>query len=218
MFIKNITRTICIMLVLISIIPTTMFADTGNAIQYSDIQNHWAKKYIDYLANKQLIKGKTDTTFEPDQSLTRAEFTTLVVKAMNVSSTTVTNQTYFHDVNSNDWFYPSVIEATKAGIISGYEDGTFQPDKEITRKELAKILVKAVVYCNVSLNIGNNGVQQILSQYKDLKNLTWGGTEIAEVINAKIMNGLDIGTFGPNELTTRAQASVVIVRFLSLIQ
>ncbi|NRF93634.1 S-layer homology domain-containing protein [Paenibacillus frigoriresistens] len=214
---KHLIRIVTLMLFLICIFPLASFADTGSA-KFNDTKDHWAEKYINYLTDKQIISGKTETTFESEASLTRAEFTTMLAKAMNLDTATVTGQTYFQDVHAGDWYYSYVNTTYKANMISGYEDGTFQPNHAITRAELASLLVKALEYNSISPSIGKSYQNEILGRYKDLKDLSWGGKEIAEIINAKLMNGLSDDTFGPNEETTRAQAAVVIVRFMSMIQ
>lgn len=215
---KVMFRSIFIMLIALSM-PVAVFAANSSGIEFQDTKDHWAKNYIEYLVKKQIVSGKTDSTFEPNQTLTRAEFTTLLVKAMNEAATTsVTKQTYYNDVHTTDWYYLNIAEASNYGIISGYEDGSFQPERAVTRRELAAILVRALEFKSVSLSIGELTQKGVLGQYKDLKELSWGQKEIAEIINAKVMNGLSEDEFGPDKATTRAEASVVIVRFLSLLQ
>lgn len=114
-------------------------AKTDNKL--SDIANHWAKKEIEYLLGKGIISGYPDGRFNPDGKITRAEFVKIINSVFNFDETGKVN---FKDVNKNDWFYEEVAKAIKAGYISGYTDGTFKPNQNITREEAAKVL--GVVY------------------------------------------------------------------------
>jgi N-acetylmuramoyl-L-alanine amidase len=187
----------------IALTSVTAFALEKN-IGFGDISNHWAKKYIEYLANKKIVSGTNEMNFEPEKLLTRAEFTTMIVKSMGLASSSITQQTYYQDVKSTDWYSPYVGEATKANIISGYEDSTFKPNGMITRAELAAMVVRALDYKKISTEITMDRQTEVLSKYTDLNTLSWGQNEIASMINAKIMSGIEETTFAPNKFVTRA--------------
>ena len=103
-----------------------------------DINGHWAQVHIEKLINDGLINGYPGGHFKPDDKITRAELVTLVNKAFKTKNNdTIYN---FSDVNSSDWFYAEVMSAKAAGYISGYPDGTFKPNKVITRQEAAALI------------------------------------------------------------------------------
>lgn len=85
----------------------------------------------------------TETTFEPDRPVTRAEFAALIVRALNLNAATEGQQ--WKDVAANDWFASSVYAAANVGLIAGY-DGWFRPDDLITREEMAVVIAKAYAF------------------------------------------------------------------------
>jgi N-acetylmuramoyl-L-alanine amidase len=194
------------------------FANEIMPTHFSDISSHWAKKYIDYLAQKQLVTGTTDSTFEPDKELTKAEFSAMIVKSMELGNT-VTAQTYAKDVNASDWYIGYVSIAEKAGIISEDQDGNLHPMDRITREDLASMIISALKYESISAELSENQQRDILGKLADADQISKSrAEEVAEIMNTKIMSATDDVKFGPKEYVTRAQASVVIVRFLNVIQ
>lgn len=104
---------------------------------------------VERLGELKIINGVSDKTFEPNRTVTRAEFAKLIVEA------TLTPEEYkwateeeknydFKDVEKGKWYHEYVLAATNYGYMNGYEDGTFRPDKEITYEEISKILLKAL--------------------------------------------------------------------------
>src|SRR5690606_11235384 len=118
---------------------------------FPDVAAHWGKGYVESVANKLIVEGYEDGTFGPDRSITRAEFATVIVRALGLSSKKGTAS--FSDVKSGDWFANAVAVAAEAGIVKGYEDGTFQPNKVITREELAAMVVRASAFAGKDLSV-----------------------------------------------------------------
>ena len=114
---------------------------TKAASVLTDISDHWAKEKITLWMEKGFVSGYMDGTFKPDKSITRAEFMTIVNKAFNFNERASMG---FSDAMVGDWFYEEVAKAVKAGYISGYQDGTVKPNREISRQEAAVALCKAL--------------------------------------------------------------------------
>lgn len=105
---------------------------------FPDIQGHWAQKTIEQMAEVGIIAGNSDGTFQPDGKITRAEFATLVVKAFGYTgSGKVFNDTADH------WAKDYIAIASANGIVNGYSDTQFGPDDQITREQMAVMIVKA---------------------------------------------------------------------------
>ena len=94
------------------------------------------------MAEAGIVSGVTPTQFEPERTITRAEFAAMIVRALGI---TATDGPAFEDVANNAWFYSSVTAAAKAGLIVGY-NGYFRPDDLITREEMATIIAKAYFF------------------------------------------------------------------------
>ncbi|OMF05706.1 S-layer homology domain-containing protein [Paenibacillus sp. FSL H7-0942] len=100
--------------------------------------NHWSNTAVNDMGSRMIVRGVTDSTFEPDRSITRAEFAAIVVRALGLKPGEGSNS--FHDLNETDWYADVVKTASDYGLISGYEDGTFRPQEQITRQEAMTLI------------------------------------------------------------------------------
>ncbi|WP_345774024.1 S-layer homology domain-containing protein [Paenibacillus sp. H1-7] len=178
---------------------------------FTDVASHWSKADVELLANKLVVDGATDTTFQPDRNITRAEFAALVVRSLGLTEKSATST--FKDVKSDAWYASTVATATYAGIIDGYEDNTFRPDAQITREELAAMVIRAMNYANISTSVTDP--QSVLSKFKDANKIVWAQKEIAAAINAGLINGMTDDTIGSADQATRAQSATMLKRFLN---
>jgi N-acetylmuramoyl-L-alanine amidase len=201
-----------------------VFKRNGNSIyvvvqsakSFQDIQGHWAKGYIDTLANKLVVEGVSDTSFQPERSITRAEFAALVVRSIGL--TRLNGNGGFKDVSSSAWYAQVVATASAAGIVEGYEDGTFRPDEEITREELAAMIVRAMDYTGNKTELTNTRQTQLLKRYNDAGSIVWGHKEVAIAIEAGIIEGMTSTTLSPKSDATRAQSATMLNRLLKKIE
>ena len=106
---------------------------------YTDVPaDKWYNNAVSTLSNMGVIGGYSDGTFRPDAPISRAEFAKIAVSFSNVAD--LSYRGYFADVKESDWFSGFVAAAKDAGLIEGYNDGTFQPEKAITRAEVCTIV------------------------------------------------------------------------------
>jgi len=192
----------------------SIYAVLGLESDFADVDGHWSESHVESMANKLIVEGYEDGTFGPDVQITRAEFATLIVRALGLSSKTAAAAD-FSDVASTDWFANAVALAVDAGIVNGYEDGTFQPNKVITREELAAMVVRASAFAGTELSVAANEASSILAGLKDADTIVWADAEIAAAVDAGIIEGYEDGTFGAGKTATRAEASTMIRRFLA---
>ncbi|MCP3774587.1 S-layer homology domain-containing protein [Paenibacillus sp. MZ04-78.2] len=181
---------------------------------FEDLASHWSKADVELLANKLVVEGVSDKQFQPDRNITRAEFAALVVRSLGLNS--VSANTSFTDINSSAWYAGVVAAASKAGIINGYEDSTFRPDAQITREELAAMIIRSLTYAGVASNVSESNQTQLLAKFKDSSKIVWAKKEIAAAVNAGIINGLTDDTIGSAEKATRSQAATMLKRYLKL--
>jgi peptide/nickel transport system substrate-binding protein len=128
--------------VLIVILITLMAG--GNAgvkgiFKFPDTVGHRFELEITKLSNKGIIAGYPDGTFRPDAMVKRSEIATLLVKVKNLKLYKPSIST-FKDVATNNWAYGYIMAIQKDGLMVGYPDGTFKPDANVTRAELAVVL------------------------------------------------------------------------------
>ena len=179
-------------------------------VTFEDVAKHWAKKEIEALATKNIILGKTDELFAPEAKLTRAEFAVLVARALELEEKAYEGK--FSDVSTNkEWAYAGIEAAARAGIINGMVDGSFNPDAEITREEIAAIIVRAVKHENASLL---NGLDTS-KVFKDAKTIsTFAKESVQQAVALGIVNGRGGNVFEPQVDATRAEAAVMLYRAL----
>jgi len=183
---------------------------------FGDIAGHWAKNDIELLANKLIVNGATDSEFQPERSITRAEFAALIVRALGLNASATGSS--FKDVEAGAWYAGVVNAAAKAGLINGYEDGTFRPNNEINREELAALIVRALNYAGVKTEVTPAKVNELLAKFQDSSDIVWAKTELAAAIDAGIINGMTDVTLAPRDDATRAQSATMLKRLLSKAQ
>lgn len=173
-----------------------------NAI-FADTAGHWAQSDIEALYQKGIVAGVTATEFEPERQITRAEFATLVVKALQLENH---NSVEFADVSDGAWYAPYVNAAANAGLISGFA-GYFRPDDVITREEMAVILAKAY-----EMRGGEEATGGI-DRFADKDEISdWAQSYVDTVTTAGLISGMTPSTFAGKNYTTRAQAAAVLKR------
>ncbi|KZE75924.1 hypothetical protein AV654_26080, partial [Paenibacillus elgii] len=180
---------------------------------FADMANHWAQADVELLANKLVVEGVSDNRFEGDRPITRSEFAALLVRALGLSP--VTAQGGFNDVAPGAWYAEDVAAAAAAGLISGYEDGSFRPDRQIKREEQAAMLIRAMSYAGLETQLSQAKQSEVLAPFKDGGRLGWAKAEVAAAIHAGLMNGMTAETLEADGIATRAQSVVMLKRFLS---
>lgn len=117
-------------------------ATAAGTASFGDVpSDKWYHNAVTYLAERGIINGYSDGTFKPNASITRAEFTTLIVRYQNI---TAAGTPTFIDITANHWAKGYIAAAQNAGLIGGYQDGSFQPENKITRAETVTILNRAL--------------------------------------------------------------------------
>ncbi|MFH1576099.1 MAG: S-layer homology domain-containing protein, partial [Candidatus Margulisiibacteriota bacterium] len=125
-----------------TVVPLAEVAPKPTLTAFTDVSNgHWAKQPIEYLATLGVMGGYPDKTFRPEKALTRGELAALLVKAKGFDLTGAQKQV-FQDVSGNSWVAPYVKVAVDRQYVKGYPDGTFQPNRKITRAEAATVFAK----------------------------------------------------------------------------
>ncbi|WP_199624332.1 S-layer homology domain-containing protein [Paenibacillus alkalitolerans] len=176
---------------------------------FSDVTGTWSEEYVESMANKLIVEGYETGLFQPNKAISRAEFAALVVRALGLSNKTATSN--FSDVAAGAWYANAVAVAAEAGIIKGYGDDTFRPTAEISRKELAAMVVRASEYAGTKLAADTSA----LAAFKDASGLGWAEAEVSAAVKAGIVNGLSASVLAPNGTATRAEAATMLQRFLA---
>lgn len=159
----------------------------------------WAYKDVNKATLKGFVNG-IDGNFMPKKNITRAEFTKIVVNILGLDINT-SKELKFDDVNSNDWFYPYVNAAFKAGIVKG-DASNFNPNESLTREQMAVIISRGL----------NLEYQKSDTEIKDLDKVSsWAKEDVETVVALELMLGNE-GKFDPKSHATREMAMVVAMR------
>lgn len=174
--------------------------------QFKDLATvPWAQDAITKLYEAGVIEGRTAEVFDPNSLVTRAEFLTMLTKAVGVYNQNATTDK-FSDVRPGAWYMSYIASAVAAGIVQGYEDGTFRPDQNITRQEMAVMVYRAAKVTGIQLTAIR--AQDVFTD--DGQIADWAKEAVYEMQKAGIINGMGDGTFAPLQNATRAQAAVMI--------
>lgn len=174
------------------------------APSFKDVDSSWAKKYITSLSAKGVINGKSDEAFDPDATLTRAEFATLIVKALDINDEVNAN---FKDVKEDDWFYTYVGLVGANSLASGTTNGEFRPNDPITREDMAVMIYRAYNY-KYGFNLKNAA-----SPFSDDSAIA-NKEAVYAVKTSGIISGYSDNTFKPADCATRAEAATMMYLFL----
>ena len=139
----------------------------------------WYAKSVNTLASMGIISGVGENRFEPERSITRAEFTSM---AMKFTKGAQDGTNVFSDVRSGDWFYEAVVGSIQYGWIEGYEDGTFRPENRITRVEVTSIVNKMLGRFADREFVAGHADE--LNSFSDVTSTHWGYYHIVEATNS----------------------------------
>lgn len=139
----------------------------------------WYAKSVNTLASMGIISGVGENRFEPERSITRAEFTSM---AMKFTKGALDGTNVFSDVHSGDWFYEAVVGSIQYGWIEGYEDGTFRPENWITRVEVTSIVNKMLGRFADREFVAGHADE--LNAFSDVTSTHWGYYHIVEATNS----------------------------------
>ncbi len=176
------------------------------ARNFNDVPtNLWAKCDIEKLACKGIVAGYPDNSFRACAAITRAEFASLLVSALNLDNGKLRNPAKkFRDVSSNHWAKQDIEIAFDEGLIAGFPDNTFRPQETITKAEALNILAKAIPG-----KLDSSEAKQILSQYPDGYQVPeWAEKSVAEALKAGLYCELPDGNqIRPDDNITRAEVT-----------
>ena len=175
---------------------------------YADVDSsHWAYGAIRQLSAMQIVNGVNETDFEPKKDVTRAEFITMLVRALGLEAKKAAN---FTDVPANSWFADSMTAAIEAGLILGMDDKTLAPNAKLTREQMALLLVRAY-----QIKTGKTIAIESVLPFSDLDEVSpWAKEGLNTAYQLNLVSGHANGTFMPKDTTLRAEAITAIINYL----
>jgi hypothetical protein len=164
---------------------------------FTDAKGHWSENYIKGIVSKNIITGYPDGTFRPENKITREEFASILIRALELESKT---GLYFNDTLDR-WSTDNISTAVYHNIIKGYSNQSFGPTDFITREQMAVMIARAL---------------ELNEEYED-KTFTdideaapWSKSAILSAVSKGLLDGYPDGTFRPKNNLTRAEAIKVV--------
>lgn len=177
---------------------------------FTDISGHWAEDYILSVVENNFFKGMTPTTFEPNTNITRGMIVTTLHRLEK--EPTATDPSSFPDVVNEDWYGPAIAWASENELVLGYEDGTFKPNQELSREEMATILSRYLLFKEYSI------IEMQTPDFADEALISeWADRAVDIMVITKTMEGKPGNIFDPQGKATRAELAKVIFELNELI-
>jgi len=212
-------------------VPTYLYRSNGNFIarinsltnglysliwnpkEFQDVERHWAKDAINDLGARMIVKGVDEKTFNPDDSVTRSEFTAIVIRALGLVPEGKTDR--FSDVSMDHWANGTINKAVEYGIISGYGDKMFRPSATITREEAMVIIARALKIIGLDTQVSEQSLSETLGRFVDHDAIhEWAVKAVTTVVDAGIVSGIENEKLMPGKSITRAETVVIVQRML----
>ncbi|WP_144029113.1 S-layer homology domain-containing protein [Paenibacillus rigui] len=186
------------------------FAVLLHVVTFEDLQDHWAQQSVEILASRSIVSGIDDLHYAPDASLTRAQFTKMLMGAVGIVPDSA-KQTTFSDVPQTHWGHDWIEAAAKAGIAEGNQ-GSFAPDALVTREQMMTMLYRAMN--GKPSSQADKSELAVLQAFSDAGQVSeWAEASVAMAVKQGLLEGNGEG-LAPQQSSTRAQAAAVIVRML----
>ncbi len=193
---KKLSIITVVLLLLMTFSPITQ-AETKNP--FSDIQGNSAAEAILYLYEKGIISGYPDGTFKPNEPITRAQASAMLIKALNIEL--IKNPTIsFKDVTKKSSYYQILATVNEKGILRG-ENGYMRPGETTTRAQMAAILRRSF-----NMTLDNQPT------FVDVSPVHWAYGDVNSVAKNRVASGYPDGTFKPSDPVTRAHFSAFLAR------
>lgn len=178
----------------------------GGGGKLTDIAGNWAERFIQGLFDQAIVSGFGDGTFKPNDTMTRAEYAALLVKAFNPAPEREAPK--FTDVPANFWAKEVIEKAYRGGFLSGFDDNTFRPNDKVQRVQVLVSLVNGL-----GLSAGDSSV---LSFYDDRTTIPdYAKDEVATATKKKIVvNHPQLKKLNPTKQAARAEVAAMVYQAL----
>jgi len=178
---------------------------------FADIQNHPNRHAIEAIAERGIINGRTEVTFAPAETMTRAEFAAIITRGFNLPEVTTT---IFTDVPTNAWYFRAVGTAFFYELVNGVTPTTFNPRGTITRQEAAVMVARAARLAGMHTEFTVPETINILAMFGDYRTASnWAWTSLAFCYLEGILDDYEF-YIQPHIPITRGEIAEMLYRLL----
>jgi hypothetical protein len=186
-------------------------AITAPGTTFADISAHKNQPAIEALASRGIITGYNETSFGPNDTMTRAQFATIVVRGLGLPLMTTNN---FSDVKAGSWYASYVGAAYTYGIVNGRTATTFDPEGTITRQEAAAMIARAAKLCGMDTELETYEILNVLAQFGDYMSIgEWARESMAFCYGEDILDQSDLNA-EPNRAILRCEIAQMLYNLL----
>ncbi len=188
-----------------TVVPTlTLAAENSDSEDvFTDLSDTmWARDSIESLYKRNIVSGRGDGTFAPNDSITRSEAVKMIICAYDIDLNS--EECGFSDIQEENWAYKYICAASKAGIITGVGEGIFGGNQYITREDFVTILYRTLVLLGKTESISK---QDSFSDSDEISDYAKQGVEYMQAMG--IISG-ENGNFIPKRNISRAEVSVIL--------
>lgn len=183
---------------------------------YEDISGIYpeARYAIEVLTAKHIVQWTSETLFSPSKTVTRAEFSSMIVKALSLDRliTDRKEEAAYSDVRKGDWYYEDVKIMHQLQITKGYDDGTFKPNDPVTREQMVVMIMNAL---QILGQVQGGNVQASGKPFADQNEISsWAKSSVNKAKEMKIILGTGQHLFMPKQSSNRADTAVLIWKTL----
>ena len=174
-------------------------------------QTLWYHDAVDYVFTHGLMYGTTDTTFAPDDALTRGMFVTMLYRMEGKPE--ATGNTSFTDVPANMYYAPAIAWASANGVVYGTSETAFSPEGKITREQMAAMMRRYASFKKL-----DTSAKADLSTFTDASAVSaWATGDMQWAVASGLLYGNNHNQLQPTANATRAQAAAILQRFATKI-
>jgi hypothetical protein len=194
---------------------TFLLLEAPAARALGDAETHWAKDAIRTMTEKGFIAPDADGAFRPDGQVSRAEFASLLTRALGLAATDKpATDSRFADIAADDPHAASIDSAVKAGLFRGVAADRFAPDQWMTREQMAAVLVRAADAYGLTLPQDDAGADAS-ARFADFGDVSdWAKEDVAKALRSGLIQGFDASRLGSADPGTRSQSAVLLLQLL----
>lgn len=196
----------------------TMYSSQANGSvhsKFSDVYtSQWHYNAVDYIYENNLFEGTSENTFDPDGTMTRGMFATVLHRlAGNMEYDMESGELSFTDVNPSAYYANPIAWAAKNGLFIGVGNSQFVPDCAISRQEMMAVISRFIDFAGAQLETG----EPLAFNDSDTTSI-WARDFVYRVSGLKLVSGYPDGSFRPLNTASRAECATIFNRLHTLLQ
>lgn len=197
-----------------AVATVSVVCDKDACQYYTDVDNRaWYHPAVDFVTEHKLMQGvdAKARTFVPGHELTRAQLAQVLYNMENPGDTA--SEKSFKDVKQGAWYYNAVIWAADNGIVKGYEDGCFYPNRPITREQMVTMLYRYMQFKGLKVDASSEDWKS----FTDYANVhAWAQDAMAWAVHNGVVNGIQNNQLAPTHTAQRSQVAKIIMEITML--